>query len=127
MYIYLEDGSVFQGRGITASCEAVGLVSYYTGVVGYQELISDPANHGKILLFTYPEIGNYGVNSQDGESDAPVVSGIIAKEYCPYYSNFRAEKSLKEYLDASRAAFLDGVDTRAFSFHFAKRVRCGVS
>lgn len=113
MYLYLEDGSVFKGRSITSSQNAAGLVSYYTGVVGYQEMITDPANQGKLLLFTYPEIGNYGVNSRDAESSGPVVAGVIAKDYSPYYSNFMAEGSLKDYLESASVPFIDQVDTRA--------------
>ena len=98
LYLILEDGAVFEGRSINEALECAGLLSFYTGVVGYQEVITDPANLGKIIVFTYPLIGNYGVNSQDAESNSPKAAGVIVKEYPPYYSNFRAEGSLADYL-----------------------------
>ena len=108
MFLILEDGAVFEGRSVHQppddELEAAGLLSFYTGVVGYQEVITDPANLGKIIVFTYPLIGNYGVNSQDAESASPKVAGVICKEYPPYYSNFRAEGSLAEYLSPSPPA-----------------------
>ena len=99
MFCCLEDGAVFEGRSVTEALECGGLLSFYTGVVGYQEVITDPANLGKIVVYTYPLIGNYGVNSADAESASPKAAGILAKEYPPYYSSFRAEGSLKDYVD----------------------------
>ena len=99
MFCCLEDGAVFEGRSVSEALECGGLLSFYTGVVGYQEVITDPANLGKIVVYTYPLIGNYGVNSADAESASPKAAGILAKEYPPYYSSFRAEGSLKDYVD----------------------------
>jgi|GEM_PF-1040690 len=100
IFLCLEDGAVFEGRSISEALECSGLLSFYTGVVGYQEVITDPANLGKIIVFTYPLIGNYGINPEDAESASPKVAGIICKEYPPYYSNFRATGSLKDYLES---------------------------
>lgn len=123
MFLILEDGAVFEGRSVSDARECAGLLSFYTGVVGYQQVITDPANAGKIVLFTYPLIGSYGVNGEDAESDAPKVAGAICKEYMPYYSNFRAEGSLKDYLEQNRTSgsgsvvFGQGFDTRAIMLH----------
>lgn len=117
VYLMLEDGAIFEGRGVSEAPECAGLLSFYTGVVGYQEVISDPANLGKIVVFTYPLIGNYGVNAEDAESKSPKVSGVLCKEYPPYYSNFRAEGSLSSYLDGSGVAFGQCFDTRAIMLH----------
>jgi len=117
MHLHLEDGAVFEGRYVTAPETAVGLVSFYTGVVGYQEVITDPANRGKILLFTYPLIGNYGINSKDAQSPSPQVEAVLVKEYPPYYSNFRAEGSLKDHLDEASVPMAQGIDTRAVLLH----------
>lgn len=118
IFLTLEDGAVFEGRGVTEELECGGLLSFYTGVVGYQEVITDPANLGKIVVYTYPLIGNYGVNSPDVESASPKAAGVLAKEYPPYYSNFRAEESLKDYLDKSGGTVLgDCFDTRAIMLH----------
>ncbi len=121
MFLMLEDGAVFEGRSVTEALECGGLLSFYTGVVGYQELITDPANLGKIVVYTYPLIGNAGVNAADAESASPKAAGVLAKEYPPYYSNFRAEGSLKDYLDKSGGTVLgDCFDTRAIMLHLRK-------
>ncbi|MGC8863580.1 MAG: carbamoyl-phosphate synthase domain-containing protein [Armatimonadota bacterium] len=135
IFCCLEDGAVFEGRSVTEALECGGLLSFYTGVVGYQEVITDPANLGKIVVYTYPLIGNYGVNSTDAESSSPKAAGILAKEYPPYYSNFRAECSLKEYLDQFRggAASAGGpatvlghcFDTRAMLLHMREHGEMG--
>jgi len=117
LFLSLEDGAVFEGLSVNDALETAGLLSFYTGVVGYQEVITDPANLGKITLFTYPLIGNYGVNHEDAESASPKVSGIVTKEYPPYYSNFRATGSLLDYLHASQTVFGTGFDTRAVLLH----------
>ncbi len=117
MFLMLEDGAVFEGRSVTQALECGGLLSFYTGVVGYQEVITDPANLGKIVLFTYPLIGNYGISAADAESKSPKVAGVICKEYPPYYSNFRAEGCLTDYLAAAGVVFGQGFDTRAVLLH----------
>lgn len=117
LFVSLEDGAVFEGQSVNDALEAAGLLSFYTGVVGYQELATDPANLGKIIMFTYPLIGNAGVNPQDAESPSVTVSGVVTKEYPPYYSNFRATGSFADYLGASRAVFGTAFDTRAILLH----------
>ncbi len=117
IFLHLEDGAVFEGQSVSEALECGGLLSFYTGVVGYQEVITDPANLGKIVLFTYPLIGNYGVNPEDAESASPKVAGIVCKEYPPYYSNFRATGNLKDYLVPSGAVFTQKFDTRAILVH----------
>lgn len=117
LFLTLEDGAVFEGRSVGEELECGGLLSFYTGVVGYQEVITDPANSGKIMLFTYPLIGNYGVNHQDAESPSPKAQGVIVRDYCPYYSNFRAEASLGDYLAAAGVVLGGCFDTRAILLH----------
>lgn len=116
LFITLEDGAVFEGQSINDALDAAGLLSFYTGVVGYQEVITNPANLGKIVLFTYPLIGNYGVNPQDAESASITVNGLLAKHYRPYHSNFRATGSLADYV-GTRIAFGAEFDTRAILLH----------
>ncbi|MCE5314077.1 MAG: carbamoyl-phosphate synthase domain-containing protein [Armatimonadota bacterium] len=113
VFLTLEDGTVFEGMSVNEKIDTVGFLSFYTGVVGYQEVITDPANLGKIVLFTYPLIGNYGVNAEDSESTSVKVRGIVTKEYPSYYSNFRATGSLADYMSDSSAVFGTGFDTRA--------------
>ena len=116
LFITLEDGAVFEGQSVNGALDAAGLLSFYTGVVGYQEVVTDPSNLGKIVLFTYPLIGNYGVNPHDAESASITVNGLVTKEYPPYYSNFRATGSLADYL-GTQAAFGTAFDTRAILLH----------
>ncbi len=117
LFLTLEDGTVFEGWGVNETLEATGLLSFYTGVVGYQEVISDPANSGKIILFTFPLIGNYGVNTEDSESASPKAAGIVTKEYSNIYSNFRATGNLADYLEESSVLLGTGFDTRAVMVH----------
>ncbi len=117
LFLTLEDGAVFEGCSVNEALETAGLLSFYTGVVGYQEVLTDPANKGKIICFTYPLIGNYGVNSEDAESSAPKAAGALVKEYSPYYSNFRATGSLSDYLANTPTVFGQGFDTRAILLH----------
>jgi len=125
IYCCLEDGTVFEGRSVTEACECGGLLSFYTGVVGYQEIITDPANLGKIIVYTYPLIGNYGANSADAESASPKAAGILAKEYPPYYSSFRAETSFKDYLASSSTVLGHCFDTRAMLLHLREHGEMG--
>ena len=121
LYLSLADGTVFEGLGVDEVAEAAGWLSFYTGVVGYQEVISDPANAGKIVLFTYPHIGNYGVNDEDAESASVKVSGVVCKQYMPYYSNFRATGSLSDYLAAANVPLGTSFDTRAVLLHLREQ------
>ncbi|MEM9979601.1 MAG: carbamoyl-phosphate synthase domain-containing protein, partial [Cyanobacteria bacterium P01_D01_bin.2] len=77
--LVLADGSVFQGRSFGATGTVIGEIVFNTGMTGYQEVLTDPSYRGQIVTFTYPELGNTGVNSEDEESIAPQVMGAIAK------------------------------------------------
>jgi carbamoyl-phosphate synthase small subunit len=116
-FLGLEDGTVFEGRSCGVSGEASGEVVFQTDVVGYQEVLTTPSYRGQIVALTYPLIGNYGVNSQDGESDGVHPRGLILKEMTPLCSNFRAEKSLPDFLREHRLAAICGIDTRALAVH----------
>src|SRR5512137_2314931 len=110
-FLVLEDGTVFEGRSCGVSGEASGEVVFQTDVVGYQEVLTTPSYRGQIVALTYPLIGNYGINSQDGESDGVHPRGLILKEMSPLYSNFRAEKSLPDFLREHQLAAICGIDT----------------
>ena len=111
--LLLEDGTLFEGTGFGAAGEAFGEVVFNTSMTGYQEILTDPSYCGQLVAMTYPEIGNVGVNSEDVESGRPYVEGFIVKEYWESPSNWRAQQSLHEYLQAHGIPGIQGIDTRA--------------
>jgi carbamoyl-phosphate synthase small subunit len=115
--IALEDGRVFEGNSFAGSGERYGEIVFNTSMTGYQEILTDPSYKGQIVTMTYPLIGNYGVNEEDVESAKPQVEGFVTKEYSRVYSNWRAKKSLAEYLDQHNIIGIEGVDTRALTKH----------
>ena len=111
----LEDGSVFPGEGFGATASACGEVCFNTSMTGYQEILTDPSYKGQIVTMTYPLIGNYGVNSQDVESWRPHAAGFVIRELSPVVSNWRADSSLSQYLEANGIPGIQGIDTRALT------------
>ncbi len=112
----LEDGTVFQGRAFglcTDGATAGGEVVFNTAMCGYQEAITDPSYTGQILTMTAPEIGNYGVATEDGESRSAAVAGFVVREAIPEPSNHRAVSGLSEWLSKSGVIGIEGIDTRA--------------
>src|SRR5689334_6869016 len=113
----LEDGLVFEGRSVGAEGEATGELVFNTSMMGYQEILTDPSYAGQIITMTYPLIGNYGVNEEDVESRKPFCRGFVMRECCFEPSNWRATKTLPEYLRANGIVAIDGVDTRKITKH----------
>ncbi len=115
----LADGMVLSGTSFGAEGSSGGEVVFNTGMSGYQEALTDPSYAGQILTMTYPLIGNYGINLEDVESHnrRVQVSGFVLKELSPIVSNFRADRSLHEYLAAENIMGLADVDTRALVKH----------
>jgi carbamoyl-phosphate synthase small subunit len=113
----LEDGLVFEGQSFGASGESAGEVVFNTSMTGYQEVLTDPSYKGQIVTMTYPLIGNYGINSEDFESWKPWVEGFVVREKSRIHSNWRAEKSLDEFLKEHGIMGIEGIDTRALTRH----------
>lgn len=113
----LEDGKLFQGYSIGAEGETFGEVVFNTSMTGYQEILTDPSYTGQIVTMTYTEIGNYGTNALDRESDRPQVAGFIVRAESRIHSNFRASTGLTEYLQAHGIVAIAGIDTRALVRH----------
>jgi carbamoyl-phosphate synthase small subunit len=86
-------------------------------MMGYQEILTDPSYKGQIVTMTYPLIGNYGVNDEDFESRVPWVEGFIVKECSPVVSNWRARRSLPDFLQSYGIVGIAGIDTRALTRH----------
>lgn len=119
--LVLEDGTVFRGRSFGATGEVVAEIIFHTGMTGYQEVLTDPSYRGQMVVMTYPQIGNYGINELDAESDAPQVSGFIVKEVSGSSSNWRSEVDLGRYLENHGIPGIEGVDTRALVLHLRSR------
>lgn len=113
--IVLENGMEFYGNIIGDYSETTGEIVFNTGMTGYQEIMTDPSYYGQIVVFTYPLIGNYGINLDDSESSYPKVKGIIVREFCDRPNNFRNEMSLKNYLNINKLVGIADVDTRALT------------
>jgi len=113
--LVLADGSSYKGWSFGALGTTIGEVVFNTGMTGYQEVITDPSYCGQIVLFTYPELGNTGVNPEDEESTAPHVKGVIARSIAKRPSNWRSTQSLPDYLNDHKIPAIYGIDTRAIT------------
>lgn len=113
----LEDGRTFRGRSWAAAGESTGEMVFNTSMTGYQEVVTDPSYAGQIVCMTYPLIGNYGVNSEDEESDRPWVEGFVVREAARMASNWRAQETLDAYLKRWNIVAIEGIDTRALVRH----------
>lgn len=109
----LEDGTVYTGTAFGALAEVDGEVCFNTSMTGYQEILTDPSYRGQIVTMTYTEIGNYGVNHEDVESQKPHLAGFVVRELSRRDSNFRSEGTLHEYLARHGIPGIAGIDTRA--------------
>jgi len=115
----IEDGTVFEGLSFGSEGEALGEVVFNTSLTGYQEILTDPSYNGQIVVMTYPEIGNYGINSEDHESKTPFARGMAVKEYWPFPSNWRSEQTLDEFMKLNNVVGIHGIDTR----YLTKQIR----
>ncbi|KGR80420.1 carbamoyl phosphate synthase small subunit [Ureibacillus manganicus] len=110
--LVLEDGTVFKGIAFGSDRASQGEVVFTTGMTGYQETLSDPSFYGQIVTFTYPLIGNYGINRDDFESINPSIRGMVVRELAKQPSNFRSDMGLNEYLISMDIPGIEGIDTR---------------
>ena len=113
----LADGRIFEGTSFGAQGEADGEVVFNTSMTGYQEVLTDPSYYGQMVVMTYPLIGNYGVNSEDFESDRPHLSAFIIKELSTIPSNWRSQGTLHDFLAKHGIIGIQGIDTRALTRH----------
>jgi len=110
--LVLADGTVFAGEAFGALGERAGEVVFNTAMSGYQEIATDPSYSGQIVCMTYPHIGNYGVNGEDGEAARPWIEGMVVREVSPTASSFRAAEELGTWFEAAGVVGITGVDTR---------------
>ena len=114
-YLALADGKLFEGYHFGAEGEVDAEIVFNTSMSGYQEVLTDPSYYGQMVLMTYPLIGNYGINSQDFESDRPHLSGFIIKELSSVASNWRAQETLESFMKRFNIIGIQGIDTRALT------------
>ena len=115
--LLLEDGTYFEGISFGAVGTISGEVVFNTGMTGYQEVITDPSYYGQLITFTYPEIGNTGINFEDNESSHPSIKGVIARQISKTSSNWRHEISFQKWLMDENVVGIHGIDTRALVRH----------
>ena len=96
--LIIEDGSQYYGYGFGADTDKVFELVFHTGVIGYQEIFSDPSYTYQGVVMTYPLIGNYGMAADDYETFHPTIGAMIVREYEDHPSNFRAEATLSEMM-----------------------------
>lgn len=115
--LVLADGTVLRGEAFGARGTAIGEVVFNTGMTGYQEVMTDPSYSGQLVTFTYPELGNTGVNDADQEADCPHVRGVIARQLSPRPSSWRSQGDLDGWLLRHGVVGIRAVDTRALVRH----------
>jgi carbamoyl-phosphate synthase small subunit len=118
--LVLADGTRFEGEAIGALADggvATGEAVFNTVLSGYQEVITDPSYAGQVIAFTYPHVGNYGVNAEDDEASRPWCRGVIVRDLVDRPSSWRAEGSLDEMLVRCSVPGISGVDTRRLTRH----------
>lgn len=113
--LILENGSIFTGSSIGCTEDCVCQLVFNTSMVGYQELLTDPAYAGQGVVMSYPLIGNYGVNGEDVSSARTWVQAIVVRHLSDRGSNFRCQGDLNSYLKANGIVGIQGVDTRALT------------
>ncbi len=113
--LVLSDGTTYSGFSFGATGTTLGEVVFNTGMTGYQEVLTDPSYRGQMVTFTYPELGNTGVNPTDEESTQPHVRGVIARNICTRPSNWRSTQSLQDYLQQHQVIGIYGIDTRSLT------------
>jgi len=114
-YLILENGTVFKGRSFGFEGEATGELIFSTGMTDYMETLTDPRYSEKIVVQTFPLIGNYGVITEEQKSPTIHLSAYIVREWCQEPSNFRSEGNLDTFLRLNKVPGLCDIDTRALT------------
>ncbi len=126
--LVLEDGRTFRGQAYGAVGETFGEAVFNTGMSGYQETLTDPSYHRQVVVMTFPQIGNTGVNDEDPESKQIWVAGYVVRDPSRVSSNWRSQRSLEDELTAQGIVGISGIDTRALTRHLRERgaMRVGI-
>lgn len=117
----LEDGTLFEGNSIGIQGVSTGEVIFNTVMTGYQEVLTDPSYMGQIITFTYPHIGNTGINNFDNESNKIYASGVVIQSLSEFPSHWCSKQTLDEFLIHQKIVGVCGVDTRALTLCLRKK------
>ncbi|AAW71242.1 carbamoyl-phosphate synthase small subunit [Wolbachia endosymbiont of Brugia malayi] len=117
--LVLQDGKCFLGKSIGKKGKCIGEICFTTGITGYQHTITDPSFADQIIMFTFPHVGNVGINDKDNEGKKIFASGVIMRELSPA-SHPSSYVSLSDWLEKSNLVGISGVDTRALTRHLRK-------
>jgi carbamoyl-phosphate synthase small subunit len=118
--LVLADGATFEGEAVGYAPPggvATGEVVFNTALSGYQEIVTDPSYAGQIIAFTYPHIGNYGINERDDEARVPHCRGVVVRDLARRPSNWRATEHLEAFLRRHKVSGITGIDTRRLTRH----------
>ncbi len=115
--LLLADGTLFEGKAFGRIGTVLGEVVFNTGMTGYQEVLTDPSYSGQLVCFTYPELGNTGVNLEDQEASIPHVKGVVSRRISEIPSNWRSTDSLQNWLEFHKVVGICDIDTRALVKH----------
>jgi carbamoyl-phosphate synthase small subunit len=113
--LLLENGWHTYAKTFASSGTVCGEFVFNTSMTGYQEILTDPSYKGQIILFTYPLIGNYGINDSDNQSNSIKAEAMLIREYSLLESNYRSKRTLKDYLESYNIIGIEGFDTRALT------------
>ncbi len=128
-WLILEDGSILEGERFGATGTAYGELVFNTGMTGYQESLTDPSYNGQVLMFTYPMIGNYGVNPADWESDKVWVRACVVREWCRTPDHRHQDRTVDDWLKEQGIPGISGIDTRSLTLKTRAKgcLRCFVT
>ncbi|WP_395463319.1 glutamine-hydrolyzing carbamoyl-phosphate synthase small subunit [Wolbachia endosymbiont of Cantharis cryptica] len=117
--LVLQDGKCFLGKSIGKKGKCIGEICFTTGMTGYQHTITDPSFADQIITFTFPHVGNVGINYKDNEGERIFASGVIMRELSPV-SHHSSYISLNDWLERNNVVGISGIDTRALTRHLRK-------
>ena len=110
--LVLENGNIYHGTIFAKGSHCFGEVIFNTAMSGYEEVLTDPSYKEQLVVLTYPQIGNYGINEKNIQSKQLHLNALIVKEYLDFPSNWQSTKSLKTYLEEHNIIGIEGIDTR---------------
>lgn len=115
--LVLQDGTYFEGNAIGKIGTTTGEICFNTGMTGYQEVFTDPSYAGQILVMTTDHIGNYGVHSDEVESESIKIAGLVCKKFSPNFSRKLGSGSLDQYFTDNHLTGISDIDTRKLVAH----------